>query len=260
MNNFSKYILIRGFVTSLEIKRTRMELNVLPKIMDGIAVVEFAQAVLEASGDNPLSASVRENEDIEMEYFKCLVSGEQLVGNFYKVGFSEGEEIEFVVERLQDCYGVCSACSESQRLVWTLPNQIRGNIAQIRADISGSFACSIIFALIFLAFAYFVSNEFGARKWQNMKVSFFMAFTIIFLLNAITRLTFYRFSKEATKIFALLGFLEPESVDLLKNHKAADSQYISETGSEAVYHPAWQFRYCASQRIAWHSESGHQEI
>lgn len=246
-----KYFLIKGKVKSLEIKGSRFEFNVLPKLKDGIALAGIVETVMEVSGNNTLLAGARENADIEMEHFRCFVNDEQLIGNFYKVGFSEGDEMEFVVERLEDCCGVCGACSESQRLIWTLPNQIRGNMAQMRSDILGSFVCSLIFALLFLTFANFASTQIGASKWEHMKISFFLSFTIILLLNAITRFTFYRFSKEATKVFELMGFIDPENVDLLKSHKLADVEYCSETDSEAVYHPAWQFRYCASQKKAF---------
>lgn len=243
-----KYFLIRGVVRSLEIKKSRMELNISPKLRDGVALASIVETVMEISSSNALLASARDSTDMEMEYFKCVVDENELVGNFYKIGFSEGEEVEFVVEKTEAYYNVRAACSESQRLIWTPPNQTRGSVAQKRADIVGSCICSLVFALFFLLVMYFASTATGASKWEGMQISFFMAFGIVFLVNAITRLTFYRFSKEATQIFKVFGFLEPEAVDLLKGHKEADIQYRADTNSERSYHPAWQFRYNISQK------------
>lgn len=243
-----KYFLVKGIVASLEVSKTQIDMSFSPKVRDGIALAGIVETIMEVSSSSTLLASSRQSTEIEMEYFRCFVDGKQLAGNFYEIGFVEGDEMEFVVEDVGEYYSVRAACSESKRLIWTLPNQTRGSLAQKRADILGSFLCSAIAAFIFLVIAYFISHETYAQKWVDMQRFFFMGFILVFLVNAITRFTLYGFSKEATKIFKVLGFFDPEEVDLLKNHKAAETQYRIDTKNEAAYHPAWQFRYETYQK------------
>lgn len=242
------YVLIKGVVRSLKIRAGQEDLNIFPKVKDATAVAGIVEVMMENTSSATLLSGSRNDSTIQMEYFDCFVDEKGLTGKFYKVGFFDGDEIEFVAENIGDTYRIHAACSESKRLIWTLPYQTRGYVAQRNGDVFGSFICAIIAAISFFLIVCIALDRPGAATWKLTYGAFIISFTSVLIVNALVRWQFHKFSREATKIFRVLGFLNPEYLDLPKDHKSADIQYRHETSEKKISHPAWQFRFYASKK------------
>lgn len=243
------YILIKGIVRSLQIRTDRENLNVFPKIKDATAVAGIVEVIVESANSATLLSSSRDDGEIQMEFFNCFVDAKKLAGRFYKVGFVDGDEIAFVAEKTGDVYRVHSACDESKRLIWTLPHQTRGNVAQRNSDFLGSFICATVAAISFFVIVFFVLARSGIDTWKLVRDTVIISFVSVLLVNALVRWKFYKFSHQATKIFRVLGFINPEYVDLPKDHKNADVQYRAAKSEKKISHPAWQFRFDVAKKL-----------
>jgi hypothetical protein len=91
-----EYVLIRGVVRDLTITEGFEDLAAFKYLQSGAATAGIITAAL----DSPISASVlagsRNSAVTKMEFFTCSFEKYLLQGAFYKVGFKNGDDMEFV--------------------------------------------------------------------------------------------------------------------------------------------------------------------
>ncbi len=118
--------------------------------MAGVAAIGAA-----AAGqlfNSAMLANASMGAEIDMEFFTCTVNGLELAGRFHKVEFKEGETVEFVVDKKSVGAVVHAARSPNQKMLWMLPYQTRGYLAQKRSDIKWSLILSITTPFLFSVF------------------------------------------------------------------------------------------------------------
>lgn len=238
-----EYFLIRGVVRNLHIIAGFQDLNPHTELKDAVSTAGIIAAIVESSTSSSLLMNSRDSAETRMENFKCFIGDKELIGDFYKVGFCDGEEMEFVAEKFDDFYGVHAACSISQKLIWTMPYRTRGTSAQKRHDIIGSLTVSFIATALLFVVANFLSSAESVHKWKNSRDFATLGFFIVFILNVCVRRSFFKFSSEATKIFEVFGFFDPENVNLPRTNKQAEKRYCREKNVPKSYAVPWQFRY-----------------
>lgn len=181
--------------------------------------------------------------EIDMEFFTCSVNDIPLAGRFHKVEFKEGEIVEFVLEGKAEAALVRAARSPGQRVIWMLPYQSRGHIAQKSNDIKWTLIISII-TVFFIALSEFYFFPIRAHRREHGGVIFFliMFFAFIFI-NFMVRRRFYSFSIQCTEVLKTFGFINPSEVDLNSLHKQAQKKLYKGTGKLPSLMQPWSFRY-----------------
>jgi len=239
------YQIVKGRVRDLRISKGRQDLSPFAHAREMAATLGIISTVMEDPAGQAAQASSRNSTEVNMEFFTCYVGKDALAGQFLHVGFIEGEEMEFVVVEKNGIHQVSGACSISQRLIWTLPYRTRGDVAQKWHDLMQSILISVIFSLLFTAFVHYKFDP-GATNWAQLVQQACVTFVVAFALNILVRRSFYEFSFEATKIFDVFGFSDPENVNLPKRHKKADVDYCKERGVPRAQRMPLQFRYRAT--------------
>jgi hypothetical protein len=211
------------------------------KTLAGTAAIGAA-AMQEFFSSAMLSSSSM-GADIDVEYFTCVVNGLPLAGHFHKVGFTEGEEVEFVIEEQNGGGIVHAARSPNQRILWMLPYQTRGHLAQKKSDWKWTWILSLIsLFLVFLSETFFFDRDKNEpiiyQLWFYLGI-----FSVVFLINAAIRRRFTHFAKSATDVLGAFGYPNPEQVDLYKQHSLAQTKLKQETGQLPPSVDTWSFRY-----------------
>jgi hypothetical protein len=211
------------------------------KNMAGTAAIGAA-AMQEFFSSAMLSSSSM-GADIDVEYFTCVVNGLPLAGHFHKVGFIEGEEVEFVIEEQHGGGIVHAARSPSQRILWMLPYQTRGHLAQKKSDWKWTWILSLLLAgstTLFFLFKLPVNTD--EPIWLRAGM-FSLIFVVTVLINFLIRRRFTPFARSATDVFKTLGYANPAQVDLYKQHSLAEKKLRVETGQLPPSVDTWSFRY-----------------
>lgn len=234
--------LIAGEVTELTISKGYEDLLHSTKVKEiaGATTVIAASAGLASTAAALSGAS--SGADVDMEFFKCKVNGVPLTGRFYRVGFQEGDMIEFVVIMSDRKGEVYAARSQQSRLIWTLPYHTRGHRAQLHHDIKSSLIISAVGTLLLAGLSYY--EGFAADTGELILSLFF--FTILLSGNFVSRWPFYRSSKDATKIFRAIGFTDPEWLNLPSMNGGAEKAFRAATGEP--WSPIIPLRYRYDER------------
>lgn len=238
-----EHVLVSGVVQELTITKGYEDLAFTDQ---GKSLVGLA-AVVAASTGNMASSAILSNSsggaEVNMEFFVCTINNLPLRGRFHKVDFSNGDHIEFVVTISDGIGSVHGARDPKQRFIWTVPYQTRGNVAQKASDISSSLTISAICAVLCSVLIFYNTPPTIYNSWSqigNMTAIFFLA---ILAVNFLSRRPFYKFSFEATKVFAAFGYDDPARVNLPKQHSQADKAYCKETGEPRSWDKPWRYRY-----------------
>jgi hypothetical protein len=235
--------IITGVVQNLKIAKGYEDLvfTQTDKSLAGAAAIGAA-AIGQFFNSANLS-SVSTGSEIDMEFFICVVNSTPLAGRFHKVEFKEGETVEFVVEHKAGGGIVHAARSPSQRMLWMLPYQTRGHIAQKISDIKWTLIISItaVICIIFSEF-YFFSVRAHRRDDGGM-VFFLLMFLGFVFVNFVVRRRFHGFSLQATEVLKALGYQNPAKVDLHSQHKQAQKKLHQETGKLPPLVQPWSYRY-----------------
>lgn len=182
--------------------------------------------------------------DIPIDHFTCQVNELEVAGKFHKIGFCEGEIIEFVVEDSCSPLIAYAARSEARRILWMPPYECRGYVAQRHADIFWS----LITGIFTLVFALWFDLEVGPHipKPLSYYASIYGGcFVIGFALTTfVTRWRMlYDFSEHATDVLFALGYPHPEDVSLPKLHRKATSELRRKTNVRQPFLEEGWFRY-----------------
>jgi hypothetical protein len=181
--------------------------------------------------------------DVTMEMFECKVDDVAVHGTFHKIGFQEGDFIDFVVSADENGRLVAAAARNHQnRFLWVQPYKMRGNLAQLRHDILWGTFWSLAPPL---AFAVYMFNDFANGEGGTFIVStvFFCGLAIATLINFLVRRRFYSGSHDATRIFKAFGFPDPSNIDLPKGMAKAERQRARSGGDDPRLEVPWRYRY-----------------
>lgn len=211
------YFLISGIVRELQISEKHEDISGFSQARNGLAAAGIVAAALDSPTNSIILSNSRNDAAIRMQFFTCCVGEYRVKGRFYKIGFQEGDDIEFVVQRADELYEVYGACDPARKLIWTLPYRTRGHEAQKYNDMLKSLTYSVCFGFFFTI----------AWTWQYFGVvingvrveCFSLAFIMMFALNSLVRRHFYDYSYQATAIFDAFGFEDPSNVNLQKMSK-----------------------------------------
>lgn len=238
-----EYTFISGVVRELRITKGYEDLAFTPTGKNLIGVAAIAAGSTGNAASSTILAMASNGAEIDMEFFTCVVDNLPVRGRFHKVDFKEGETIEFVVTVKDGIGDVCGARDPNQRFIWTLPYQTRGHVAQKKSDIISSLNISIICAILLSLLTLYRESRALADSWSSVRDSALIGFSLTLIVNLLSRRPFYKFSFEATKVFAAFGFEDPASVNLPKRHIPADKMYCKETGAPRSWDKPWRYRY-----------------
>jgi hypothetical protein len=149
--------IISGTVSDLKIVAGRCDLGIAcgdKALARGVDML--AAAMGEAVNAGAASSS---DTDISMDFFTCTVDSREVSGSFYKLEFSNGDVIEFVVRDDDGLLLVAAARDLEKRYIWVQPYKTRGHLAQRRDDISWSGVISL--GLPLLAAGYSTYRTFA---------------------------------------------------------------------------------------------------
>ncbi|MDW5416320.1 putative type VI secretion system effector [Iodobacter sp. CM08] len=239
------YVLIKGAISDLQISHGYEDLVFTDSIKNTAEAAASAAAALMGQVFNAGTlATASGGSEISMQFFTCKLDEKRVAGRFYNVGFKDGEEIEFVVEQEGDIYAVLAARSASQRLIWMLPQHLRGEEAHLKSDIKWTIITTIIGAILYAIFLHpsGIKDDLLEPMWSKV-FNWCMPFVLGLVFNVIIRIFFNRFGKATTPILAALGFESPENIDLPAISRAAHKRYKQEHGVSADLDPAWVWRY-----------------
>jgi hypothetical protein len=241
-------VLLSGLVSDLVVSKgsrnvlfTRDDKNLL-----GLGAV--GAALIGEGLSSTTFAGASEDATVVMEFFSCTIDKQVVRGDFYKVGFREGQYIDFAI----DSYGekvALAAHDPLRRIVWTLPYRAKGHIAQKYSNIFWSLIISIFTALLLFCADYFSGEENNLLRMKFAVQQAWVAFFMTLILGYLVCKKFYRNLSQATEIFNAFGFLEPAKVNLAKNERKAEKEYSLATGEPVVEYTPWRFRYDQSLLI-----------
>ena len=235
-------IKIAGLVSDLEIFRGRDSLIFDNREKSAIGVGAVAAAAFQESLSSTSMGNLSASDDIEMEFFTCTVGGRTIKGSFYKVGFENGQYIEFAIS--QNAGGeVLAACDPLKHLIWTRPHRTKGYLAQRASNIAGSITISIISAMMLFFAEYFSGEADGPVRMQSAIYQGCLSFVLMMALSFFVCRKIYGDLIGTTLIFDALGFSDPSRVNLPKIHRQAKKIFYKELESEETENLPWRFRY-----------------
>lgn len=241
-------IKVSGLVSDLQVTRGNENLSFSENEKVAVGMSAVATAIFQESLSSTSFANISANADMEMDFFTCTVGSEKIKGSFYKVGFENGQYIEFAISQYEDNQ-VHAACDPLKRLIWTRPHRTKGYLAQKRSNLVGSIVISII-AAISLFLAGYLSGDTGRPlRMQSAVYQGCLSFVLTIILCFFVCRRIYDDPIGATLAFDALGFLDPSKVNLPRIHRQAKKFYKAESGSEDVEDVPWRFRYTKSTKL-----------
>jgi hypothetical protein len=241
------YDLVSGIVRNLHITKGYEDLSFIVQDRNLIGLASIAVAAIENGTSSTILTSSSHGAEVDMEYFTCFSGEIPITGRFHKVGFKDGETIDFAVTMNDGVGEVHGARNSAQRIIWTLPYKARGHIAQKRHDIWSSITTSLISANLFGLFSFYQETGTLEECWKGVLEFTLIAFGIVLIVCFLSRRPFYKFSFDATKIFEIFDFNSPSTVDLPKHHSQADKEYYIEIGKPRTWEDVpWKYRYSST--------------
>jgi hypothetical protein len=235
--------LLGGVVQNLKIANSYEDFvfTKTDKTVAGAAAIGAAAMGQLFSSANLASASG--GAEISVQCFTCEVNGMLLAGRFFEVQFKDGDAIEFVVEKTEHGAVVSAARSSSKRILWMLPHQMRGYLAQKKSDRRWSLILSFFAGVLPTGFAYWEFGNNASRSLLGFLPIFFMMFFITLLINIWARSKFTGHAQQATEVIKALGYPNPEQVDLPALGKLAQKKLQAQLGKHPGFPKPWSFRY-----------------
>ena len=235
--------LIRGRVTNLVVTKGSTD-PVFEKMNKGVAGIgAIAAAATGQLLSSTALANASQGAEIDVEYFSCVVNDLRLFGHFYRVEFKDGDEMEFVFERYLGRGSVQGARSPVDRLIWTLPYQTRGVVAQLRHyskwRLIGSAGISVVFTGLFI---FSRPSDLDLPIWVYGIIFILGTLNLLMVSFLVTR-RFRKFALNATKVFEAFGYEDSASIDLPSLNREAERKWSQEKKSSPQGFQPWRFRY-----------------
>ncbi|WP_392553314.1 putative type VI secretion system effector [Orbus wheelerorum] len=211
------YQIITGTLTELEVFDTQAQFFKSRKLAGlpaaGLLVLGDAAA---AASQLSLADS---NEEVSaylnsVQYFRCKVGDLVVEGVFCRAFFTNGDQVEVVVEPRDDgSYFAYALRRPIDHRLWLHPFSMKGSKVGNKEALKLSTMIALPTFIMALIFTIFQVNEVGM---------FIQMSSIYFLLSIIFGLFLYFFAKSGTtasakiadKIFATLGYPKPKEVDM----------------------------------------------
>ncbi len=235
--------LIKGVVQNLQISKRYEDFvfTATDKNVAGVAAV--GAAAMGQLFNSAALASASGGADISVDCFTCTVNNTLLAGRFHEVQFKEDDEVEFVIEKTGHGGVVHAARSPSKRLLWMLPHQMRGYVAQKRNDWKWTFILSFSLTFLFSIFIWWYSPAGRPDTISDFLIEFSIGFFILFCVNVWARSRLHGHSIPATAVIKALGYNNPEKVDLPALSKLAGKRIEQQTGQRLAILRPWSFWY-----------------
>jgi hypothetical protein len=235
--------LICGTVKDLVVTKGYSDLVLTPVDKTYATGAAVAAAATGQFFNSAALASASQGAEIDVEYFTCCVNGVNLYGHFYRVEFSDGDDMEFVVSPAVSGAAVHGARSPSRRLVWMLPYQTRGITAQKRNHAKWRCIFSALSAMGALIIV--LSTSTPGEKPPLWFIPLNLALAVLFSLGISFMVTrrFSEFSVRATAVLAAFGYQDAPSVDLPALSKLAEKKWCREQDEIPQMYQPWRFRY-----------------
>ena len=164
-------------------------------------------------GQAAAAASVALYEDEDTENFLCLIDEQVMCGTFGGASkLPVGKKVKAVVHKQGDVLVAEGILSESEGLVWV--HYPLGCKAERIATFKLAWWC-FLFQLIGMSLLAWGTLGFGSEKfWWSMKMSILWGGALCFGMALWDSLPMDAPADPATEIFRMLGFAEPEAVNL----------------------------------------------
>ena len=188
------------------------------------------------------------NSSERVEFFTCKVDGLPVAGRFKNVSFKEGDELEFVVEytnRNKQAAIGHAVRDPKQRFLWVVPEQERGTVAQKKDNIwMAKFFAYFVGGISFVAF---VISELTLDSPSDGALILVPLVSLMlgggaFLLGVLSTQFMVKRAEHANKVFAAMGYDNPEEVDLMLNTREINLQRQKE-GKSIHRDDITSFRY-----------------
>ena len=206
---------IEGIVTELHVSLGKENLLAqVDKHYQAKNIITGLGAVVgELYGQAAAGAAVAMYEGEYTENFLCLVGDSVVCGTFGGASkLPVGKKIKAVVTKQGDVLVAKGMLSESEGLVWV--GHAWGYKAERMANIKIAFWCFLFQMFCIFCLCLFTGELGTPFFWAMMQISFFGGGALCFGVALWSGSTMSTLSDPATEVFRLLGFSEPEKVNL----------------------------------------------
>ena len=240
----SKYFqIIKGKISDLKVIDTSLAvfgtgaLNGLPTIGHAVMGDNLAAASQVATSNRYEDESDFLNS---VQYFTCKIGNLEVRGIFCRAFFRNGDQVEVVVEPCEeDGYFAYALRRPIDHRLWLYPWAMKGSKANSKDALKSVGLFTLLVYLCDLVLLIIVSNDLSDFAFG------FSVTTPVFILFFLISYFCYKKllgggSKEADKIFATLGYPDPETVDMEKeilevfinNKSTSDPDFYFDTTTE----------------------------
>lgn len=230
--------IVRGTVADLQITKAYEDFAFSEGSKSAIGAGAVTAAAMGDVFNSAVLAVGLGGAEIDVEYFTCVVEGNRLAGRFHRVGFKDGDDVEFVCDRMGDVQAVLAARDPNKRLLWTLPYHARGDAAQNKMAIKWIIGFSLVASSATMLIS--LPSE-SSRQFSEGLMEFVPMFLICLAVGFFVRSFFVRHGKAATSIFAALGYKNPSQVDMKQIDHVARKKSRSDQHSGAQ--ELWTYHY-----------------
>ena len=235
--------IIKGKISDLKVIDTSLAvfgsgaLNGLPAISQALMGDNLAAASQVATSNRYEDESDFLNS---VQYFTCKIGNLEVRGIFCRAFFRNGDQVEVVVEPCdEDGYFAYALRRPIDHRLWLYPWAMKGSKANSRAVLKSTGIFTLLVYLCDLVLLIIVSNDLSDFAFG------FSVTTPVFILFFLISYFCYKKllgggSTEADKIFATLGYPDPETVDMEKeilevfinNKSTSDPDFYFDTTTE----------------------------
>ncbi|ORF45656.1 putative type VI secretion system effector [Gilliamella apicola] len=256
--------IIKGKISDLKVIDTSLAvfgsgaLNGLPAISQALMGDNLAAASQVATSNHYEDDSDFLNS---VQYFTCKIGNLEVRGIFCRVFFRNGDQVEVVVEPCEeDGYLAYALRRPIDHRLWLYPWAMKGSKANSKYALKSARIFILPIYLCNLILIIALTRDLGA-----FIAAFCIATTICTLLFLIIYFCYKKLlgggSKEADKIFATLGYPDPETVDMEKeflevfiNKSESDPDFYVDTTTEEYRQEVpdgvkWVTFYCEAPPI-----------
>jgi hypothetical protein len=240
-----KFVVVSGEISNLHIFKgyENMLFSTTQTQLAGIGAI--AAAAVGEGATSSVMARAYQDAEMPMDFFTCTVNDQAVTGCFFKVGFQDGQYIDFAVCDQMNTNEVCAARDPKRRLVWTKPYRSKGHLAQKKSNIYGGILFVMSTAILSFGMVFYAEDMKIYSVATATNVTCTVSLFAIFLSWKVCK-KFFGHGREVTEILKAFGFSNPAHVNLPKQNWNAEKNYAFEIGQKPVRFENNGFRYDAS--------------
>ncbi|UXY16957.1 hypothetical protein N8I74_08095 [Chitiniphilus purpureus] len=233
---------LRGKITNLRKTRESASFFFTDSDQTAMGVVAVAAAAVGLGSQAIAVASATTSIEEEADYLEFELDGQDIRGWVWRCPFSEGDEVEAVVEREGGHYVAYAITRPADRTMALYPHCSRGKLAHVKNAVKWWFlGVSIVLFVGFLIISLAAIGdgiEFVIDIWKNslpwVGLALYGFFGVMTISLTKKWMPFVRLSE---KCFTALGWKNTSNIDLVKTTKKARTE--SDPGELGVMY----FRY-----------------